>query len=294
MKHILSLALVTSAISLFAQSKPEVLSAWYGVEGNAAAVTQKLKEVVDKYGFIVIPADMWHFYGFDPVPGVHKMTGLHVRHDGKEMHLRAKEGVPFLFPANVDQSKAQQALWDIQRQHITTNMQQVNVTLPIPADELEQEAFRALVTTYPSANEQAHISSNILLPPKNGSEGSIIVSGIAISKISGVGKVFIMKLISDNKGNYSIDRTFGSNSARDANPRWKTNNGIMLFYGGIEDIQGFAGVCLLPGDKSDEFRINLSLQQHLSGKVCPMRDIITANDRGEIVDLHGLDYSRWP
>ena len=66
----------------------------------------------------------------------------------------------------------------------------------------------------------------------------------------------------------------------------------MLFYGGIEDIQGFAGVCLLPGDKSDEFRINLSLHQRFSGKVCPISDIITANDRGEIVDLHGLDYSR--
>ena len=146
MKHILSLALTTFTISLFAQSKPEVLSAWYGVEGNAAAVTQKLKEVVDKYGFIVIPADMWHFYGFDPVPGVHKMTGLHIRHDGKEMHLRAKEGVRFLFPANADQSKAQQALNDVTKSMPPTKLQLTDTAYVVKRLKQNMTPLRQAVT----------------------------------------------------------------------------------------------------------------------------------------------------
>ena len=99
----------------------EIINAWYGDDAKnaqatyatSASVVPKLREVVNKYGFIAIPAQMHTFYGFDPLPNVAKKTAIHIRYNGKEEHLRAQEGKDFVFPANIDQTKVQQALKEL-------------------------------------------------------------------------------------------------------------------------------------------------------------------------------------
>ena len=104
------------------QSKPEIIYAWYGNddpkymannEKTAQQVINKLRSIVDKYGFIAMPADQHKFYGFDPLPNVKKTTAIHVRYNGKEQHLRAAEGTDFVYPTNTDPNLAQKAFQEI-------------------------------------------------------------------------------------------------------------------------------------------------------------------------------------
>ena len=111
-----------SAMQPTAQTKNiEIINAWYGDDAKnaqatyatASKVVPKIKEALNKYGFIAIPKEMHSFYGFDPLPNVPKKTAIHIRYNGKEEHLRADEGKDFIFPANTDQSKAHQALQEL-------------------------------------------------------------------------------------------------------------------------------------------------------------------------------------
>ena len=110
------------ALQPTAQTKNiEVINAWYGDDvknaqatyATASKVVPKIKEVLNKYGFIAIPKEMHTFYGFDPLPNVQKKTALHIRYNGKEEHLRAPEGKDFVFPSNIDSTRAQKALSEL-------------------------------------------------------------------------------------------------------------------------------------------------------------------------------------
>ena len=127
MKNIIKVSVFSFIfLSFFAQSmqsKPEVLYAWYGNddpkympnnEKTAQQVVNKLRSIVDKYGFIAIPADQHKFYGFDPIPNVKKTTAIHIRHLGKEIgNLRAPEGIDFVYPTNTDKNLVQKAFQEI-------------------------------------------------------------------------------------------------------------------------------------------------------------------------------------
>ena len=110
------------AIQTAAQAQNiEVINAWYGDDtknaqasyATSSKIVPKLKEVLNKYGFIAIPAQMHTFYGIDPLPNIPKKTAIHIRYNGKEEHLRAPEGTDFIFPSNVDSALAQKALQEI-------------------------------------------------------------------------------------------------------------------------------------------------------------------------------------
>ncbi|CUF80021.1 membrane-associated protein, putative [Bodo saltans] len=83
----------------------EIIYAWYGVNGGICGdgngvVQQRLRQnVAQNGGRLVLDGDLLGMFGFDPVPGVQKQAGIHVRYHGMDLHLRATEGEPFHFPA---------------------------------------------------------------------------------------------------------------------------------------------------------------------------------------------------
>ena len=103
-------------------AKIEVVNAWYGVDdpkysstnpSTSSKIVPQLRAIVNNYGFLVIPADQQKLYGFDPIPNVKKVTGLHLKENGNEQHLRATEGVDFIYPINTDPAQSQRALQEI-------------------------------------------------------------------------------------------------------------------------------------------------------------------------------------
>jgi len=82
----------------------EVIAAWYGVEhdasthNNGGQVVPKLRDSLVHHHRITVPGNMNAFFGFDPAHGKPKVLAIHVRHNGKDEHLRAPEGKDFHFP----------------------------------------------------------------------------------------------------------------------------------------------------------------------------------------------------
>ena len=128
----------------------EVINAWYGDDtknaqatyATSASVVPKLREIVNKYGFIAIPAQMHTFYGFDPLPNVQKKTAIHIRSNGKEEHLRAEEGKDFIFPSTTDPVKVQQALSELKNTLVATPTQKAAPGVPpTDAEKLKTAIF---------------------------------------------------------------------------------------------------------------------------------------------------------
>jgi uncharacterized RmlC-like cupin family protein len=101
----------------------EVLGAWYGVETGTpeqarktheteGVVLRTLKEQAARNGgFLALNGSHHVLFGTDPLPGVPKVVGIHVRgQSGGENHLRVKDGQQLIYPPNVPPELAQYAL----------------------------------------------------------------------------------------------------------------------------------------------------------------------------------------
>ena len=175
-------------LSFFAQSmqsKPEIIFAWYGNddpkymptnEKTAAHVVNKLRSIVDKYGFIAIPADQHKFYGFDPIPNVKKTTAIHIRHLGKEIgNLRASEGVDFVYPTNTNKNLVQNAFQEIKAQLTTASIPVIGQT-----KSSQQANVKSTLNSKSTINDLENLFPDICLPDSINEEQRIEDNGIVL------------------------------------------------------------------------------------------------------------------
>ena len=179
MKNILKVSVFSLVfLSFFAhsmQSKPEIVYAWYGSDGQqymptnektANQVVNKLRSIVDKYGFVAIPADQNRFYGFDPLPNVKKTTAIHVRYNGKEQHLRAAEGTDFVYPTNTDKNLAQKAFQEI-KATLTTAAEPIKGVPITPSAHPASQQPGGQPSVSPQPTSHSNLFPDICLPSRN-------------------------------------------------------------------------------------------------------------------------------
>lgn len=93
------------------KSRIEVVSAWYGLDnGERADVTLALKQFLERNGFIAISPNTNKFFVIDPVPGFVKVSEVHIRQNGRDMHLRTPEGELFVYPPHIEPTRVNQAI----------------------------------------------------------------------------------------------------------------------------------------------------------------------------------------
>lgn len=121
-------------------------------------VIAKLRAVVQKYGFLAIPADMNSFYGFDPLPGTVKTTAIDATDlvtGQRKIDYRAPENQDFLLPQNIDQAKVQQALSELKNKTFRIPEIEVSTTATTTTQVATTTATTPSISTANAYNSNA-------------------------------------------------------------------------------------------------------------------------------------------